>query len=150
MNLEFLIQNPVLWTGLIGWFLAQILKIPIDYITSRQWKWALFFAAGGMPSSHSALIVSTALGCGLHYGFDSPVFALGVAIAMIVVYDATGVRRQAGIQAKKINDMVEELLKGHPLSQETLREVIGHTPLEAFGGVLLGLVVAQGLWFILR
>jgi uncharacterized protein len=150
MNFGAILQNHVLWTALSGWFLAQALKIPIDFFRSHHWNWALFFAAGGMPSSHSALITSAALGCGLHYGFDSPVFALGVAIAMIVIYDATGVRRQAGIQAKKINDMVEELLKGHPLSQETLREVIGHTPLEALGGVLLGLLVAQGLWFVLR
>jgi hypothetical protein len=103
-----------------------------------------------MPSSHSALVVSTALGCGLHYGFDSPVFALAVAMALVVVYDATGVRRQAGMQAKKINVMVEELLKGHAISQKQLLEVIGHTPLEAIGGILLGLGVAIGLWLIWR
>jgi acid phosphatase family membrane protein YuiD len=82
----------------------------------------------------------------LHIGFDSPLFAVAVALAMVVVYDATGVRRQAGMQAQKINILVEELLKGHPVNDQTLREVIGHTPLEALGGVLLGLVVAVGLW----
>ena len=150
MKFSAILQNHVLWTAMAGWILAQVLKIPTDYFRSRQWDWALFFAAGGMPSSHSALITSATLACGLHYGFDSPVFALGVAIAMIVVYDATGVRRQAGIQAKRINIMVEELLKGHPISQDTLREVIGHTPLEALGGVLLGLVVAMAVWFLWR
>jgi hypothetical protein len=99
-----------------------------------------------MPSSHSALVTSTALAVGLHIGFDTPLFAVAVALAMVVVYDATGVRRQAGMQAKKINILVEELLKGHPISEQHLREVIGHTPLEALGGVLLGLVVAVGLW----
>jgi acid phosphatase family membrane protein YuiD len=146
MNLEILIQNHVLWTGMSGWFLAQVLKIPVDYFRERHWNWALFFAAGGMPSSHSALVTSTAAAVGLHTGFDTPLFAVAVAFAMVVVYDATGVRRQAGMQAKKINILVEELLKGHPINEQHLREVIGHTPLEALGGVLLGLILAVGLW----
>jgi len=146
MNFNGLLQNHVLWTAMAGWFLAQALKIPTDLIREHRVNWARFFAAGGMPSSHSALVTSTALGVGLHIGFDSPLFAVAVALAMVVVYDATGVRRQAGMQAKKINILVEELLKGHPINEQHLREVIGHTPLEALGGVLLGLVVAIGLW----
>jgi acid phosphatase family membrane protein YuiD len=148
MNLGAILQNRVLLTGLAAWLLAQGLKIPIDCFQSRRWNWALFFAAGGMPSSHSALVTSTAAAVGFHYGFDNPVFGVAVAIAMIVVYDATGIRRQAGMQAQKINVLVEELLQGHPISEENLREVLGHTPLEALGGVLLGLVVALGLWFV--
>jgi len=150
MNLGEIYQNHVLLTGLASWILAQALKIPIDLFQSRHWNWALFFAAGGMPSSHSALVISTAMAVGLHYGFDNPIFGVATAIAMVVVYDATGIRRQAGMQAQKINILVEELLKGHPISQEHLREVLGHTPLEALGGVLLGLVVAVGLWFLWR
>jgi acid phosphatase family membrane protein YuiD len=150
MKFEAILQNHVLLTAMAAWLLAQILKIPIDYFQSRKWNWGQFVAAGGMPSSHSALIVSTAHAAGLYYGFDSPVFALAVAIAMIVVYDATGVRRQAGMQAEQINILVRELLKGHPISQQQLREVLGHTPIEALGGILLGLVVSQGLWFLWR
>jgi acid phosphatase family membrane protein YuiD len=150
MNFGYILQNHVLLTGLAGWILAQVLKIPIDYFQERHWNWALFFAAGGMPSSHSALVTSTAAAVGLYYGFDSPLFGVAVALAMIVVYDATGIRRQAGMQAQKINILVEELLKGHPVSQEHLREVLGHTPLEALGGVLLGLVIALSLWFVWR
>ncbi len=150
MNLGGILQNHVLLTGLAGWILAQVLKIPVDYFRERRWDWALFFAAGGMPSSHSALVTSTAVAVGLYYGFDSPLFGMAVALAMIVVYDATGIRRQAGMQAQKINVLVEELLQGHPISKEHLREVLGHTPLEALGGVLLGLVVALGLWFLWR
>jgi hypothetical protein len=101
-----------------------------------------------MPSSHSALVTATALAAGLHTGFDSPVFAVAVAMAMVVVYDATGIRRQAGMQARQINILVDELLKGHPIREHQLREVLGHTPLEAFGGVLLGLAMATGLWFL--
>jgi acid phosphatase family membrane protein YuiD len=150
MNLGGIFQNHVLLTGLASWILAQVLKIPFDLFQSRHWNWALFFAAGGMPSSHSALVTSTAIAVGLHYGFDNPVFGVATAIAMIVVYDATGIRRQAGMQAQKINILVEELLQGHPISQEHLREVLGHTPLEALGGVLLGITVAVGLWLYWR
>jgi acid phosphatase family membrane protein YuiD len=145
-----ILQNHVLLTGLASWILAQAFKIPIDLIQSRHWNWALFFAAGGMPSSHSALVTSTAAAVGLHFGFDNPVFGVATAIAMIVVYDATGIRRQAGMQARQINILVEELLKGHPISQEHLREVLGHTPLEAIGGVILGLVMALILWLVWR
>ncbi len=147
MILEALLRNYVLWTALTAWFLAQAFKVPIDYFLNRKWNWAVAVRAGGMPSSHSALIVSAAYAIGLHYGFDTPVFALAVAIAMIVVYDAAGVRRQAGMQAEKINVIVSELLKGHPISQQQLREVLGHTPLEVLGGILLGLAVAQAMWF---
>lgn len=148
MNYRALLSNPVLWSGICAWILAQALKAPLDYLRTREWKWGLFFAAGGMPSSHSALITATAYAIGLYHGFDSPLFALGVAIAMIVVYDAAGVRRQAGMHAQKINVLVQELLRGHPISEKQLREVIGHTPLEAAGGVLLGLVVAQTIWLL--
>ena len=75
---------------------------------------------------------------------------MAVAIAMIVVYDAAGIRRQAGMQAQKINVLVEELLQGHPISQDQLKEVLGHTPIEAIGGVILGLSVAIIAWFILK
>ncbi|MCS7009963.1 MAG: divergent PAP2 family protein [Anaerolineales bacterium] len=146
--MKALLANPVLWSGIAAWLLAQTLKIPLDYLRYRHWKWGLFFAAGGMPSSHSALITATAIAIGLHHGFDTPLFALAVAIAMIVVYDAAGVRRQAGMHAQKINVLVQELLRGHPISEQQLREVIGHTPLEAAGGVLLGIVVAHGVWLL--
>jgi acid phosphatase family membrane protein YuiD len=150
MNLAPILQNHILWTAMVGWILAQVLKVPIDSLREHRWNWALFFAAGGMPSSHSALVTSTAAAVGLHIGFDSPVFAVAVALALVVVYDATGVRRQAGKQAEKINILVEELLKGHPINEEHLREAIGHTPLEAMGGVLLGLLAAVGMWLLLH
>ncbi len=142
------LENHVLITALAAWLLAQALKIPIDVFQSKRWNWALFFAAGGMPSSHSALVTSAAAAAGLNYGFDTPLFGVAVAFAMIVVYDATGIRRQAGMQAAKINILVDQLLKGHPISQKNLAEVLGHTPLEALGGVLLGLAVALALWLM--
>jgi uncharacterized protein len=150
MNVNPILQNHVLISAMAGWFLAQILKVPVGSIRKRHWNWALFFAAGGMPSSHSSLVTSTAMAVGLHIGFENPLFAVALTFAMVVVYDAMGVRRQAGMQAKKINILVEELLQGHPINEKHLLEAIGHTPLEAVGGVLLGIVVSLGMWLWLR
>ena len=148
MNLLALFQNKALIAGLIAWAVAQVIKIPLDYLRTRRWNWALLFTTGGMPSSHSALVTSTTLAVGLYYGFDHPTFALGVVITMIVTYDAAGVRQQAGIHAQRINVIFEELLRGHPINENDLREVLGHTPLEVAGGILLGLVVATTQWLI--
>ena len=148
MKLETILLNRVLISALIAWGLAQIIKLPLDFIWNKRWNWALLISVGGMPSSHSALVTATALGAGLWGGFDTPVFALAVAVSMVVIYDATGIRRQAGIHAQTINMLVEELFKGHPASEKQLREVLGHTPMEAAGGVLLGLVVPILLWLV--
>ena len=145
LNVE---QNQVLIAALIAWSIAQVVKIPLEYMHSRKWDWVLLFRAGGMPSSHSALIAATTHGIGLYAGFDTPLFALAFAISMIVIYDATGIRRQAGKHAAIINQMITDLASGHPLKEEVLREVLGHTPMQAFMGTILGLVVAQIVWFI--
>ncbi|MGZ9235289.1 MAG: divergent PAP2 family protein [Anaerolineales bacterium] len=148
MNLLALFQNKALIAGLIAWALAQIIKIPLDFLRTRRWNWALLFTTGGMPSSHSSLMTAITLSIGLYYGFDTPTFALGVAITMIVTYDAAGVRQQAGIHAQRINIIFEELMRGHPINERDLRVVLGHTPLEVVGGILLGLVVATTQWLI--
>jgi acid phosphatase family membrane protein YuiD len=140
--------NPVLIPALIAWSLAQIIKVPLEYLQTRRWNWSLLLRAGGMPSSHSALVAALAHGVGLHEGFDSALFAMAFALAMIVIYDATGIRRQAGKHAEIINAMIQDLVEGHPLREEQLREVLGHTPLEALGGTLLGVLVAQVGWMV--
>ncbi len=150
MNLAGLLENKVLIGTLAAWLLAQGLKPPMEYLRSREWKWHTLLSAGGMPSSHSALLVGATHSIGLFIGFDSPLFALAVAITMIVVYDAAGVRRQAGMHAERINVLFDELMHGHLWSEKDLREVLGHTPLEVVGGILLGLVVATVNWLIWR
>ena len=150
MSMSAVFQNHVLWSALVAWVLAQGLKIPLDYIHSRRWNWALLLNVGGMPSSHAALVVAVTHAIGLYEGFGTPLFGLAVVICMVVIYDATGIRRQAGIHAQTINILVDQLLKGHPVSDKQLREVLGHTPLEALGGFILGLVMTQLLWFIWR
>jgi hypothetical protein len=148
MNLVGILHNAVLLSALVAWFTAQGLKVPMEYFRSRHWQWAMMLAAGGMPSSHSALIVGATQAIGLHQGYDSPLFALGVVISMIVTYDAAGVRRQAGKHAERINILFDELMRGQMPDEKELREVLGHTPLEVMGGILLGIVVATLMWLI--
>lgn len=148
MTLLNIFQNQVLIAGLIAWALAQTIKIPYEYLFTGRWDWSLLLRVGGMPSSHSALVVGITHAVGLYVGFNQPLYAVSVMITMVVVYDATGIRRQAGIHAAKINAMIDDLTAGHPLKGEQLREVLGHTPLEALAGIVLGIVVAQVCWLI--
>lgn len=138
---ELLLFNPVLLSALVAWLLAQVLKVVIELIATKRINWGLLFQAGGMPSSHSAMVSATALSAGLVYGFESAVFSVAAVLAMIVIYDATGVRRESGRQAVLINSIIEELSKGKIPPQEKLKEMLGHTPGEAFLGTLLGLSI---------
>ena len=146
---DILLYNPVLLSALIAWLIAQALKVLIELITEKRMNWGLLFQAGGMPSSHSALVSATALSAGVIYGFDSPIFSVAAVLAMIVIYDATGVRREAGRQAALINSIIEELSKGKFPPQGKLKEMLGHTPGEAFLGTLLGLLIGFVVSFYL-
>ena len=150
MSLLAVLRNPVLISAALAWSIAQVVKLPIEYIRTRHWNWVLLFRAGGMPSSHSALVAAGAHAVGLTQGFASAAYAVSAILAVIVIYDATGIRRQAGLHAEMINAIVQDLVQGHPLREEKLREVLGHSPLEALIGLLLGVVTAQvavSLWF---
>ncbi len=148
MFIKELFNNPALIGALIGWTIAQTVKVPLEYLRTKRWNWVLLFRTGGMPSSHAALVAGVAHGIGLRDGFDSTVFAIAAVLAIVVIYDATGIRRQAGKHATLINAMMQDLASGHPLKQEMLREVLGHTPLEALAGFLLGLASAQLTWML--
>lgn len=142
--------NYVFIAGITAWGIAQLLKVPIEYLKTNRWNWSLLFRAGGMPSSHSALMTAIAHAVGLFNGFNTPLFALAAAVTIIVVYDATGIRRQAGKHAELINAIIDDLRSGHQLKSQELREVLGHTPMEAFTGVILGLMVAQLTWMVVK
>lgn len=142
---DFVVQvvsNRPLWAGTLAWLIAQVIKPPLHFIIHREWRWDLLLSAGGMPSSHSALMMGTTVGIGLQEGFNSPLFAIAWVISMIVIYDATGVRRQAGDHARILNLMIDELFTGHPLAEKELKERLGHTPREVLGGVVFGIVTA--------
>lgn len=148
MNLAGIFRNDVLLSAAVAWTTAQALKIPMEYLRSRKWQWAMALAAGGMPSSHSALIIGATQAIGLHIGYDSPLFALGIVLSMIVTYDAAGVRRQAGKHAERINMLFDELMRGQMPDEKELREVLGHTPLEVAAGIIWGIAVATVMWMI--
>ena len=137
-----LANNRTVWVPVLIWFAVQLWKVISPLIFRRKLDLRLLWATGGMPSSHSALVVALAITVGIETGFDSPLFAVSAVLAMIVMYDAAGVRQAAGKQAEKINLIVEELLSGHPLNEERLRELLGHTPLQVAVGALVGLVGA--------
>ena len=136
-----LFSNHVLVAAFTAWAIAQIIKVPLEYVLHRKLDWSLLLSTGGMPSSHTALVTGASVSIGLQEGFRTPVFALSWVIAMIVVYDAIGIRRQAGDHARVLNLMIDELFTGHPLAEKELKEVLGHTPREVIGGIALGVVV---------
>ncbi len=146
--MQALLHNTVLWAALVAWALAQGGKVPVAFLRQRKWDWGLLVSPGGMPSSHSALVSAAAAAAGLCQGFDAPLFGVAVAFALIVIYDATGIRRQAGEHATLLNRIVEDLQVGRLPDGRALREVLGHTQWEAFWGVLLGVASAYALWLL--
>jgi len=144
--------NPVGISTMLGWILGQLIKMPVEYLRHKRWDWTLLLSAGGMPSSHSSLMTATTTSIGLNVGWGSPIFALAVAVTSIIVYDATGVRRQAGFHAERINQIAREMLKLKKLEENDasyLREVIGHTPGEAAAGVLFGALIALAVQWVM-
>ncbi len=134
------LHNRALWVPLATWAAVQLWKFVAALLFQRKFDPQLLWAAGGMPSSHSALVTALATSVGINAGFDSAAFAVAVVLAMVVMYDAAGVRQAAGKQAQKINRIVEELLSGHPLNDEHLRELLGHTPFQVTVGALVGVL----------
>lgn len=143
-----LFANPVIQASLIAWASAQILKFFIDLLWRRKINFRALTTMGGMPSSHSAAVSSLATGIALVDGTGSTIFALALWFAAVTMYDAAGIRRAAMIQAKILNQIIQELFEGHPISDTKLRELLGHTPVEVFVGMVLGIVIA--FWWITR
>ncbi len=134
--------HPSLWAGIFGWFVAQSIKMVCCLVKSHRLDFSYMMSTGGMPSAHSAMAVSLATSIGLCEGFDSAIFALGCAFAIVVMFDAQSVRKAAGEQAALLNQIVDELLHEHHLSENKLKELLGHTRLEVFMGLLTGIATA--------
>ena len=146
--MSILAGYPELIACIMGWLVSSLLKIPTYYSIHRRINLKQAFGTGGMPSSHAATVTATTLAIGLFSGFDHPTFALAVAVSMIVIYDAAGVRREAGYHAVIINRLIDEYVKGPLIDQKKLKEMIGHTPLEVVGGVISGTLTTLILWLI--
>ena len=145
MNLLDLLDNRVLLAALLGWLVAQVLKVVLVFLEEKRLDLSRMVGSGGMPSSHSALIVAMATSVGKYEGLASVEFAIAAAVAMVVMYDAANVRREAGRQAELLNRIVLDLYRDNHLDQEKLKELLGHTPVEVAAGALLGIAVG---WFV--
>jgi len=141
-DLSLIFRNDIIIIAFITWVLNQSLKLIIFYITEKKWDVMRFIGAGGMPSTHSALSVCVATTIGLKEGWDSPLFALAVVIAFIIMADAAGVRRETGEQAKVLNKIILEFFKEIKLKDRRLKELVGHTPFEVIVGAFVGTVMA--------
>ncbi|MBR2527350.1 MAG: divergent PAP2 family protein [Blautia sp.] len=143
--MQALLQNHILITGGLAWLLSQIAKTIIHLIVNKRFVWERLLGDGGMPSSHSATVSAVAVSTGFRCGWDSPVFAVALILALIVMHDARGVRQETGKQAKVINSMLElfeSMGRGDLTPEETLKEFVGHTQRQVIAGAVLGAVIA--------
>jgi acid phosphatase family membrane protein YuiD len=128
-----------------AWAVAQGLKVALYYLRNRKMNFRLFVGTGGMPSSHSSFVSCMATTIGLETGWDSPVFLLAMGVAIVIMFDAAGVRRAAGQQAKILNEIVDDLYSHKSVPPEKLKELLGHTPVQVIVGSAIG--IATGLVF---
>lgn len=135
--------NSVLWTAVIGWAAAQILKVILTLVVYKKLDFTRITGSGGMPSSHSSFVVALTMSIGFTQGFDSAMFAICAVVSFVIMYDAAGIRRSAGQQAAILNKLVETWGKeDKSLTEKKLKELLGHTPVEVFAGAILGIIIA--------
>lgn len=139
-----LFQNHVLITAALGWLVAQTMKVLLVLIQNKRFDWRRFVGSGGMPSSHSSFVISLTTAIGYTEGIASPLFAVCAVLSFVVMYDASGVRRATGTQAKVINKLVDSYEESEEIEifDEKLKELIGHSPIEVFAGAIVGLLTA--------
>lgn len=146
-----LFRNEVLWLSLTAWLIAQLIKVFSALIGEKQLKLRLLVSSGGMPSSHSATVSALAMSVGLLDGFSSAIFGVAAILAIVVMYDAAGIRQAVSRQSIILDRVVNEMKAGKPSRGEMerdLRELIGHTPYQVFAGCALGIFIAW-VWLVL-
>ncbi|MBS7526700.1 divergent PAP2 family protein [Fusibacter paucivorans] len=141
--IEGIRQNIVLYAAVLAWLIAQTVKVLITLLIEKEFKFERFHGSGGMPSSHTSTIVAASTAIGLTVGWETPMFALSLIMAFIVMYDASGVRRSVGKQAKLLNDIIEDLFEHKQLQEQRLKELVGHKPTEVVVGAILGVIIAN-------
>lgn len=136
-------EKSILVTSILSWFTAQVIKVLLTLIKKKKFDFTRLVGSGGMPSSHAAFVTSLATAVGLERGFGGVEFAISAVFALVVMYDAAGVRRAAGQQARILNKLVEQWEKSDfSETDKHLKELLGHTPKEVFVGALLGIAIA--------
>jgi acid phosphatase family membrane protein YuiD len=143
-SISSLLTNPLFMAPALGWCVAQLLKVIIYTAINGEFRADRIFGSGGMPSSHSATVCGLCTAAVIEYGFGSPEFAITFFVAFIVMYDAMGVRRETGEQAKVLNEMMRQFSQMDKVltNREELKEFVGHSPLQVFCGAILGIVIA--------
>lgn len=145
-----LLSNSALWIPVSIAFFVQLFKFLWEWTRTGAPDLRILSRSGGMPSSHTALVVSLATVLGIEHGLDSHLFAIGVVLSVIVMYDATGVRQQSGKHARVLNQILRELFSGQPISEEELKELLGHTSVEVLVGAILGILYASLMMLLLQ
>jgi len=140
-------HNKTLWAVVSSGFIAQSIKIIRAFVRREKFSFSWIVDTGGMPSSHSAAVISFAICMGKEAGFSSPFFALGVLFALITMFDAQTWRRSIGFQAKILNKMMEDLQENKKISENRLKELVGHTPIEVLMGALVGVVTTLTIYY---
>jgi uncharacterized protein len=135
-------KNKIFITTLAAWLIAQTIKVTIGVIRQRRFDFRWFVGTGGMPSSHAAGATCLATSIGFEYGFNSVYFALAASFAIVVMFDAQGVRHATGKQARILNKILEDIYWQGKIQENRLRELVGHTPVEVIVGFLLGVIIA--------
>ncbi len=141
-----LLANELFMCAFISWFIAQALKVILTLLKDKRFDAHRMFGSGGMPSSHTSSVMGLSTAVGLTQGWDTPLYAVALMFSLIVMYDASNVRRNVGKQATLLNNIIEDLYKHHHVEQERLIELVGHTPVEVFAGAILGISVANYLF----
>lgn len=134
--------SKILVIALVAWFAAQAIKVLITLIRDKRFELSKFFESGGMPSSHTSLVIAMTTAVGRFEGFTSTLFAISVVFSLVIMYDATGIRQAAGKQAKILNQMIQDLYR-HQYTGSHLKELLGHTPKEVFAGAILGIAIGM-------
>lgn len=137
-----IMDNRILFAALLSWLVAQILKVVLTLVNEHRLDFHKLISSGGMPSSHSAISTSLAIGVGQLYGYDSALFAIAAVLSFIVMYDAANVRLEAGKQAALLNRIIDVMQDPNVTMEVRLKELLGHTPLQVAAGAVLGIVVA--------
>jgi uncharacterized protein len=142
-DISQILDNRILLVAIAACLIAQVLKLIIDLIQNGKFSVKVLTTTGGMPSAHSALVTALAAGVGENLGWKSAEFAIATIFAIVVMYDAAGVRQAAGKQARILNQMVDELFsEDHKFNEEKLKELLGHTPVQVIAGSVLGIVIS--------
>ncbi len=147
MDFRDILSNKVLLCAVSCWFFAQVLKVLLHAVIEKEFKFERLHGSGGMPSSHASTVVGLCTATGLHDGFDSTLFAISFILAVIVMHDASRVRKSVGEHAKLLNELFEDIIK-NGINNKGFKELVGHKPIEVFVGGLLGLLISSIIYYM--